>query len=203
MTPVLLAGLGRVRQEPDVSGCDAFPAGQEGLTALVGELLLTEIVRRGEVDGRALRLALVADAPGCAFFIGDLLRALRDGLPARCPVARDAPLWLTSAPAAARALVHAHELPALAWPQAGAPNAPARTLSVDALVQALARLTGASIGALSVELDAALCEALAQRALRAAIHTALALGFEDAPDAEALVRELVLAPGSVTAAGAA
>jgi len=160
MTPVLLAGLGRVRQEPDVSGCDAFPAGQEGLTALVGELLLTEIVRRGEVDGRALRLALVADAPGCAFFIGDLLRALRDGLPARCPVARDAPLWLTSAPAAARALVHAHELPALAWPQAGAPNAPARTLSVDALVQALARLTGASIGALSVELDAALCEAL-------------------------------------------
>jgi len=158
---------------------------------LVGELLLTEAVRRGNLDGRALRLALIADAPGCASFVGDLLRALRDGRPARCPIARDTPLWLTSAPAAALALVHAHELPALAWAETGPLNAPARSLSVDTLLEALGRLTGASIDPPAVEPDAALCEALAQRPRRVPVETSLALGFEDGPDAGALVRELV------------
>jgi len=176
-------------QRPGAGG--ELPASQAGLTALVGELLLTEAVRRGNLDGRALRLALVADAPGSACFIGELLRALRDGQPARCPIARVAPLWLTSAPAAARALVHAHELPALAWSEAGSPlNAPGRTLKVEELLEALVRLTGAASNALSDEPDAALCEALAQRPRRVPIETSLALGFEDAPDADALVREL-------------
>jgi nucleoside-diphosphate-sugar epimerase len=169
----------------------ALPASQDGLTALIGELLLTEAGRRGEVDGRALRLALVADAPGCASFIGELLRALRDGRPAHCPIARDTPLWLTSAPAAALALVHAHELPALAWAGVGCLNAPGRILNVEALLEALGRLTRAPIDPPSIEPDAALCEALAQRPRRAAIDTSLALGFEDAPDADALVRQLV------------
>jgi nucleoside-diphosphate-sugar epimerase len=168
-----------------------FPGSREGLTALVGELLLTDAVRRCGLDGRALRLALIADAPGCASFVGELLRAMRDGRPACCPIARDAPLWLTSAPAAALALVHAHELPALAWAEAGQLNAPARTLNVDALLEALGRLTGASVDALAVQADAALCEALAQRPPRVPIETSLALGFEDGPDADALVRELV------------
>jgi len=179
----------RAGQGPGAS--ERAPASQEGLTALVGELLLTEAVRRGEVDGRALRLALTTDAPGCASFVGELLRAVGGGGPALCPVARDTPLWLSCAAAAARALVHAHELPAVAWAEAGPLNAPARTLNVSALVQALERLAGASIGQLSDEPDAALCQALAQRPERVAIEASLALGFEEGPDAEALVRELV------------
>jgi hypothetical protein len=64
-------------------------------------------------------------------------------------------------------------------------------LSVDALLEALGRLTGASIDPPAVEPDAALCEALAQRPRRVPVETSLALGFEDGPDAGALVRELV------------
>jgi hypothetical protein len=37
-------------------------------------------------------------------------------------------------------------------------------------------------------------EALAQRPARVAIQTALRLGFENGPDAEALVRDLVAGP---------
>jgi nucleoside-diphosphate-sugar epimerase len=168
----------------------ALPASPDGLTALVGELLLEETARRGRVDGRALRLPLIAAAPGCASFLGELVPALIEGRPARCPVPLDAPLWLTSPAAAARALVHAHELPPSAWSQAGVLNAPARTLNVDALLHAMPRLTGAPVAPPLVEPDPGLCDALAQLAPRVAIDTALTLGFEDGPDAEALLREL-------------
>jgi D-erythronate 2-dehydrogenase len=172
----------------------ALPASQDGRTALVGELLLAETARQGHVDGRALRLALVAGAPGWASFLGELVRTLRDGGTVRCPIPRDAPLWLTSASAAARALVHAHELPPAAWLGAGVLNAPARTLSVDALIQALGRLTGQTADSVSLEPDPTLCDVLAQSPARAAIETALTLGFEDGPDADALASELLTGP---------
>jgi nucleoside-diphosphate-sugar epimerase len=180
--------------EPAAPVHSTLPPSREGLTALVGELLLEEAARRGQVDGRALRLAMVAGAPGCASFLGDLVTALYEGRPAHSPIPCDAPLWLTSAQAAARALLHAHELPAPAWAQAGVLNAPARSLNVDAMLQAVSRLTGRAAASVEVEPDPALSEALAQRPARVAIQTALTLGFEDGPDAEALVRELAAVP---------
>jgi nucleoside-diphosphate-sugar epimerase len=163
---------------------------REGLTALIGELLLEEAARRGKVDGRALRLALIAGAPGDAAFLGELVPALFEGRPARCPIPGSTPMWLTSAPAAARALLHAHELPAAVWAKAGVLNAPACTLSVDALMQAVARLTGRPATPPDFQTDVALSEALAQHPSRVAIEAALTLGFEDGLDAEALVRDL-------------
>jgi nucleoside-diphosphate-sugar epimerase len=170
-----------------------LPPSQDGLTALVGELLLEEATRRGEVDGRTLRLPMIAGAPGCAAFLGELLRALSAGQAGHSPIPTDVPLWLTSPRNAALALLHAHELPAAARRGDGVLNAPARTLSVGALLQALAPLTGRSIECPVVEQDASLCEALAQRPHRVPIDTALTLGFEDGPDAETLARDL-LAP---------
>lgn len=172
----------------------ALPAAPEGLTALVGELLLAEAVHQGRVDGRALRLALIAAAPGCASFLGELLRALHEDRPAHSPIPCEMPLWLTSAPAAARALLHVHELPPAACAQADVLNAPASTLSVDALLQALGRWRGRPLDAPAVEPDPALCEALARLPPRAAIETALTLGFEGGENAEDLVRTLVGGP---------
>jgi nucleoside-diphosphate-sugar epimerase len=172
----------------------ALPASEDGLTALVGELLLAEATRRGGIDGRALRLPMIAAAPGCAAFLGELVPALYEGRPAHCPIPCETPLWLTSATPAAGALLHAHELPPEAWAQAGVLNAPARTLDVDTLVQAISGITGRPIDPPAVEADPALCRALAQRPHRVAVDTALTLGFEDAPDAEALVRDLLDLP---------
>ena len=169
----------------------ALPASEDGLTALVGELLLTEAARAGRIDGRALRLPMIAAAPGCAAFLGELVPALYEGRPACCPIPCETPLWLTSAPAAALALLHAHELPREAWEQAGVLNAPARTLSVDSLAQAVSVAAGRPVESPAVEPDPALCQALAQRPHRVAIETALTLGFEHAPDAGALVRDLL------------
>jgi D-erythronate 2-dehydrogenase len=182
------------RGNPSADSARALPASQSGLTALVGELLLEEATQRGQVDGRALRLPIIAAAPGCAEFLGELMAALHEGRAARCPVPPDAPLWLTSAPAAARALVHAHELPAPAWAEAGVLNAPACTLSVDALLQALARSIGRPIASPALEPDPALCDALETYPRHVAIDTALTLGFEDGPDADALIRDLSATP---------
>jgi hypothetical protein len=45
-----------------------------------------------------------------------------------------------------------------------------------------------------VEQDPSLCEALAQRPHRVPIDTALTLGFENGPDAEAIARDLLAPP---------
>jgi nucleoside-diphosphate-sugar epimerase len=171
----------------------ALPASRNGMTALVGELLLEEARRDGRIDGRALRLPMVAGAPGCAGFLATLVPALREGRAASCPIPLDAPMWLTSASAAARALVHAHELAPAAWATIGVPNAPGRTLSVDSLVQALMRSGGQPVQAPGVGLDAPLSDEVARHPHWAAADTALTLGFEDAPDAEALALELAAA----------
>jgi D-erythronate 2-dehydrogenase len=171
----------------------ALPASQDGLTALVGEALLEEATRRGQVDGRVLRLPMIAAAPGCGAFLGELLPALHQNRFACCPIPLDAPLWLTSAGAAARALVHAHELPPAAWAGFGLLNAPARTFSVDSLVQALAEWSGRTVRSPALELDPVLCDELAQRPHRVPIEAALTLGFEDGPDAQALAHQLVSA----------
>ena len=170
----------------------ALPASQDGLTALVGELLLEEATRRGQVDGRILRLPMMAAAPGCAAFLGKLIPALAERRPALCPIPLDTPLWLSSVDAAAQALLHAHELPSAAWAEVGLLNVPARTLTIEQLMQALAGWSGHVVEAPVAALDPVLCEAIAQRPHWVAIETALTLGFEDGPDAEALVQQLAL-----------
>jgi D-erythronate 2-dehydrogenase len=172
----------------------ALPPSQDGLSALVGELLLEEATRRGQIDGRVLRLPIIAGAPGCGAFLGELLRSLSEGQPARCPIPTHAPLWLTSARNAAQALLHAHELPAAARSGDGVLNAPAHALSVGALLQAAAAVSGRPIECPVVEQDPSLCEALAQRPHRVPIDTALTLGFENGPDAEAIARDLLAPP---------
>ena len=181
--------------DASAGGADApgvLPPSQEGLTALVGELLLEEAARRGRIDGRSLRLPMIAAAPGCAFFLREMLAARYQGRPATCPIPGATPLWLTSAPAAARALIHAHELPPDVWGRAGVLNAPGFALTADSLLQAVSVLTGhPAEPAPSGATDAALCQALARHPHRAARDFALTLGFEDAPDAEGLVRDVV------------
>ncbi len=177
---------------PATFGCP-LPSTYEGLRSRVAELVLAEAVRRGIIDGRALRLPLIASAPGCASFVGALVASLRESAPARCPLPPETSLWLTSAAAAARALVHAHELPAAPFVQGGVLNAPARALSVQELISATSRLAGRPLDAPIVEPDLRLCETLARLPPRVAVDASLQLGFEAGPDAEALVREL-LAP---------
>ena len=83
------ANSGTAAAQPDPAR--ALPASEDGLTALVGELLVEEATRRGRVEGRALRLPMIAAAPGCMSFLGELMPALVEGRQGRCPIPLDAP----------------------------------------------------------------------------------------------------------------
>jgi nucleoside-diphosphate-sugar epimerase len=117
------------------------PLDSEGLRLRVAELLLADASRAGRVDGRSLRLAPIAGAPGRVEFVGPLLAALLGGSAAYSPVALDRAWCLTSAAAAAAALIRIHDLPMGSGP-AGPVYAPARSVSITTLVQAAAARLG-------------------------------------------------------------
>jgi nucleoside-diphosphate-sugar epimerase len=170
---------------PDRFGRPSPPHG-EGLRLRIAELMLAEAARLGRIDARALRLPLIAGAPGPASFIAPLLGALRAGTGAKCPAPADTALWLTTAQAAAQALVHAHELPAAAWEDVEALNAPARRLSVTELIAA----AGQPLSAVSFEADPELAQLLSHQPAQAQVEPALNLGFAPAPGADELVGQL-------------
>ena len=114
----------------------------------VCEILLADFSRRGQLDGRALRLpgivARRSSGPGLtSAFMSDILHALADGRPFTCPVAERATAWWMSARRCAENLVHGAGMdvsaadPGRAWPM------PVLRLSLAEIVAAGAQLFGA------------------------------------------------------------
>ena len=115
------------------------------------ELMLDDMSRRGELDGRALRLSGVVPRPvmpngALSGFNSDLIREPLSGRDYVCPVSPEATLWLLSLPAALDALQRVLWMDPQAWRSvmggtAGcALNAPAWPLQVQTLVQAMTAL---------------------------------------------------------------
>lgn len=115
------------------------------------ELMLDDMSRRGELDGRALRLPGVVPRPvmpngALSGFNSDLIREPLSGRDCVCPVSPEASLWLLSLPAALDALQRVLWMDLQTWRSvmggtAGvALNAPAWPLQVQTLVQAMTAL---------------------------------------------------------------
>lgn len=120
---------------------DATPVGPAmtyGAHKAMVELALADAIRRGDIEGIALRLPGVVARPASqsglkSAFMSDLFWAIRDGRPYTVPVGPEATIWMMSATRAAANLVHAigvHSGPALTLPAL-------RTTLAD-LVQAVA-----------------------------------------------------------------
>lgn len=113
----------------------------------VCEILLADFSRRGQLDGRSLRLpGIVARRSSGAgltsAFMSDMLHALADGLPYTCPVSETATAWWMSAHRCAQNLVHAAGMnvggtnAGRAWPL------PVMRLSMQEIVDAGVRVFG-------------------------------------------------------------
>lgn len=124
-----------------------------GAHKLACELLLADFSRRGQLDGRSLRLpGIVARARSGAglssAFMSDIIQALAVGEPFTCPVSPEATAWWMSARRCAENLLHAAAMdvsnadPRRAWPL------PVLRLSIAQLVDTLASLYGADRRAL-------------------------------------------------------
>lgn len=115
------------------------------------ELMLDDMNRRGDLDGRAVRLSGVVPRPvlpngALSGFNSDLIREPLAGRNYVCPVSPDARLWLLSLPAALAHLTRLLCLDAATWSSVMGPartcalNAPAWPVTVREVLHAMAQI---------------------------------------------------------------
>lgn len=164
------------------------------------EIALSDLARRGEVDGRALRLPGIVARPGDgqglrSAFMSELLRSVAAGRAYECPVSPQATAWWMSARCCVDNLLRAAELPLAA----DAPRVwqlPLLHLSIAQVVDALAERFGEhSRSLLSYHPDAQL-EALFGRQPPFKTPQARALGLRHDGSAAALLRNALDLPAT-------
>jgi len=125
------------------------PSLSYGTHKRVCELLIDNATRRGELDGRALRLPGVVVRPALpngalSAFNSDLVREPLAGNVYECPVGPEATIWVTSRRAAVANLLRLGEVDASALCAQRAVTARALALSIAEIVAALGRVDPAA-----------------------------------------------------------
>lgn len=170
-----------------------------GAHKLMVETALCDLARRGEVDGRALRLpGIVARQPQAnglrSAFMSDLLHAYAAGQSYVCPVAPEATAWWMSALCCVNNLIHAAELPALQASTERVWQLPVLRLSMAQVLDALAsRFGDAGRAAIRFEPDAHLQSLFGAMPLLKASR-AQAAGFCHDGNANTLIRNALKLP---------
>jgi len=135
------------------------PQGSYGAQKAIGELLVTDMSRKGMIDGRSLRLPTITVRPGkpnkaASSFASGIIREPLAGVDAICPVAPDAEMWVQSPPRVIDNLVLGHEAPASALQFTRSISVPGITVPVREMVASLSRVAGADVAArISWQLD--------------------------------------------------
>ncbi|GAA0298320.1 SDR family oxidoreductase [Rhodovulum strictum] len=171
------------------------PRSSYGTQKLMGELLVRDATRRGFIHGRSLRFPTIAVRPGApnraaSGFASGILREPLAGLPADLPVGRELRLHLGSP---ARALNHILTAAALAQEALGGEptiTLPGISVTVDEMIDTLARLAGPETAALIRPAPDPATEAIVA-SWPGGIETprARALGFAPNADFAELLRE--------------
>lgn len=166
-----------------------------GAHKLMVETALSDLARRGEVDGRALRLPGIVARPRepnglRSAFMSNLMRAVADGQPYCCPVSAEATAWWMSARCCVDNLLHAAELN-----DPGAQRVwqlPVLQLSIGQVLDALVARFGEERRALIEFCPDAELQALFGRFPPLRTPYARALGFRHDGNATALVRNALM-----------
>ena len=155
------------------------------------ELMLQDLSRRGEVDGRCLRLSGVVVRPRAAGgalsgFNSDLIREPLQGREVVSPVRPDSCLWLCSRETTVDQLWALSQIPASVWSQTctehrseGAVNAPTWPVQLEPLLAALGRLDPAAPARVRFDPDAPLQAQFGNWPVSVDFALARALGLPD------------------------
>lgn len=127
--------------------CLPNPQTSYGTQKLMGEYLLTDMSRKGFVDGRGLRLPTVSIRPGRAnaaasSFMSSIFRDTMQGGTANCPVGPDFEVWHTAPRTVVANLVHAAEIEAGALGLNRCFDLTGRTDTIGAMIAAMTRVAG-------------------------------------------------------------
>jgi len=163
-----------------------------GAHKLMLEVAISDLVRRGAVDGRVVRLPGIVARPRAraglrSAFMSDLLHAFAAGARYQCPVSPQATAWWMSLDCCVDNLVHAANLDSL---QSGASRIwqlPVLQRSIAEVLDALAHRFGEQRRALISFAPAADLEALFGSYPVLQTPTATALGFRHDGDTDTLI----------------
>ncbi|MHC8314672.1 NAD-dependent epimerase/dehydratase family protein [Pseudomonas sp. LB3P31] len=156
------------------------------------ERVLIDLARRGEVDGRALRLPGIVARPRepnglRSAFMSDVMRAFAEGAAYQCPVSPEATAWWMSARCCVNNLIHAAEIDGASVAQR-VWQLPVLHLSIAQVVDALAASYGQQRRELITYAVDEQLEALFGRMPPLKTPLARAAGFSHDGNAAALIR---------------
>ena len=136
-------------EEPDeiTDGVELNPQTSYGTQKAMGELLLSDMSRRGFLDGRGLRLPTVSIRPGkpnaaASSFMSSIFRETLQGQTANCPVPRDFEVWHTAPRTVVANLIHAATLDGAAFGFNRCLNLTGRTDTIGDMIAAMTRVAG-------------------------------------------------------------
>ncbi len=138
------------------------PQGSYGAEKAMGELLVSDMSRRGMIDGRALRLPTITVRPGkpnraASSFASGIIREPLAGVDAVCPVAPATRMWVQSPTRVIENLLIGHDAPATAFGFDRSISVPGISVAVGDMVASLRRVAGDAVaGRVSWQLDPAI-----------------------------------------------
>jgi nucleoside-diphosphate-sugar epimerase len=170
-----------------------------GTQKRIVELLLDDLARRGEVDGRALRLPGVVVRPklsngALSAFNSDLIREPLAGRGYACPVAGEATIWVASRRTTIANLLRIADVDGRALGTRRAVTAPALTVSIAEIVAALGRVDPAAPARVRFAADERIEAQFGRWPRDASFARALALGLARDDSIDAIIREHLAQP---------
>jgi len=123
------------------------PQTSYGAQKAAAEFFVTDMSRKGFIDGRGLRLPTITVRPGkpnaaASSFMSSIFREPLQGEAANCPVGEDYPIWHCSPRVIVKNLLHAAEVDAAALGQNRCFALPGRTDTVAEMIAAMRKVAG-------------------------------------------------------------
>jgi D-erythronate 2-dehydrogenase len=127
------------------------PQGSYGMQKAVGELMVSDMSRKGFIDGRALRLPTVTVRPGkpnkaASSFASGMIREPLAGEAANVPVGKDTRMWVQSPARVVENILLGHEAPMAQFPtETRAVSVPGISVTVGEMAESLRRVAGDAV----------------------------------------------------------
>ena len=178
-----LAVYGGEAPDPIQDGVELNPQNSYGAQKAAAELLLTDMSRKGFLDGRGLRLPTISIRPGkpnkaSTGFMSSIFREPLQGQASNCPVGRDFALWHCSPRTVITNLIHAAEIPAEDFGPNRCLALPGRTDTIGDMIDAMTRVAGPDAAArITWEADPWIESIVSTMRARLNPQKALRLGF--------------------------
>lgn len=175
------------------------PQGSYGAQKAMGELLVSDMSRRGMIDGRALRLPTITVRPGkpnkaASSFASGIIREPLAGVDAVCPVVPATRMWVQSPPRVIENLLIGHDAPASAFGFDRSISVPGISVAVGDMVASLRRVAGDAVaGRVSWQLDPAIDRLVSSWPQAFAADRGRALGMTADDDFDDIVRAYMAA----------